>query len=75
MRLTEENIKEYEKLKNQKQKQLDRQNAYNKDNYDRIGIVIKKGEKERIKAYYIENGFSSFNEYITSLIYKDMGES
>lgn len=72
MRLTEENIKEYEKLKNQKQKQLDRQNAYNKTNYDRIGIVIKKGEKERIKAHYVELGFASFNEYITSLIYKDM---
>lgn len=74
MNITDIDIKEYEKLKQQKQKQLDRQNNYNKANYDRAGVVLKKGEKERIKAHYTKLGFTSFNEYVLSLIYNDMGE-
>ena len=73
-KLSDDDIKEYEKLKSQKQKQLDRQNNYNKNNYDRVGVVLRKGEKDRIKAHYIEKGFASFNEYIVKLIYDDMGE-
>lgn len=74
MNITDIDIKEYEKLKQQKQKQLDRQNNYNKANYDRAGVVLKKGEKDRIKAHYIQRGFTSFNEYVLALIYDDMGE-
>lgn len=74
MELSDVEIKEYEKLKNQKQKQLDRQNNYNKVNYDRAGVVLRKGEKDRIKAHYTARGFSSFNEYVLKLIYDDMGE-
>ena len=72
--LNDEELAEFEKLKSQKQKQLDRQNKYNKDNYDRAGVVLKKGEKDRIKAHYTACGFSSFNEYVLNLIYNDMGE-
>ena len=72
--LSEADLLEYEKLKSQKQKQLDRQNNYNKNNYDRCGVVLKKGEKEKIKAHYTARGFSSFNEYILYLIYNDIGE-
>ena len=72
--LTAADIAEFEKLKSQKEKQLARQNSYNKNNYDRLGVVVKKGEKERITDHYKRKGFSSFNEYVCSLIYSDMGE-
>ena len=73
--LSDADLKEFEKLKSQKQKQLDRQNNYNKNNYDRVGVVLKKGEKDRIKEHYLKSGFSSFNEYIVKLIYDDMQET
>lgn len=46
-------------------------NKYNKNNYERIEIVVKKGEKAKIKDY-AENKGKSTNAYITGLIYKDM---
>lgn len=73
--LTDADMAEFEKLKSQKEKQLARQNSYNKNNYDRLGVVVKKGDKERITDHYKRNGFSSFNEYVCSLIYSDMGET
>lgn len=73
--LSDADMAEYEKLKSQKEKQLARQNSYNKNNYDRLGVVVKKGEKDRIAAHYKSKGFSSFNEYICNLIYSDMGEN
>ena len=47
-------------------------NKYNKNNYERIEIVVKKGEKAKIKTYAESKGQST-NAYITGLIYKDMG--
>ena len=47
-------------------------NKYNKSNYERIEIVVKKGEKAKIKTYAESKGQST-NAYITGLIYKDMG--
>ena len=44
---------------------------YNKKNYDRIEIKVKKGEKEKIKQY-TENKGKSLNMYIIELIEKDM---
>ena len=73
--LSFKDLAEFDKLKNQKEKQLARQNAYNKNNYDRAGVVFKKGEKQRIEDHYKTLGFSSFNSYILHLIYTDMGES
>ena len=73
--LTDDQMKEFEKLKSQKEKQLARQNNYNKSNYDRLSVIVKKGEKERIAEHFKSKGFSSFNEYACALIYDDMGAS
>lgn len=72
--LTPAQMADYEKLKAQKEKRLARQNDYNKNNYDRLGVVLKKGEREKIETHYKSKGFSSFNAYVTDLIYKDLGE-
>lgn len=46
-------------------------NRYNKENYDRIGIMLPKGRKEEVKkkAKILEK---SVNEYINCLIAKDL---
>ena len=41
---------------------------WNEKAYDRIGIYVKKGDKERIKSQAESKGLS-MNEYITRLIY------
>lgn len=64
--------KEYKKLKEQKEKQLKRQNEFNKNNYDRLGVVVEKGQKEIIINHLKSKGYKSFNAYITDLIYNDM---
>ena len=66
-------LKEYKKLKEQKEKQLRRENEYNKSNYERMGIVVEKGQKDIILKHVKECGYSSFNAYIKDLIKKDMG--
>ena len=46
-------------------------NKYNAKTYERLNILVKKGERERIKAYAEAKGMS-LNAYVTGLIYKDM---
>lgn len=46
-------------------------NRYNAKMYERLNIVIKTGEKEKIKQRAEELG-KSVNAYITDLIYEDM---
>ena len=46
-------------------------NAWNAKAYDRIQVVVKKGDKDRIKEQADRNG-QSVNSYITSLISEDM---
>ena len=46
-------------------------NRYNKKAYDHIGLIVKKGEKDVIKARAAALGVS-VNEYINSLIKADM---
>lgn len=46
-------------------------NRYNAKMYERLNIVIKAGEKEKIKQRAEELG-KSVNAYITDLIYEDM---
>ena len=75
MRMTDENIKEYRKLKEQKKKQLDRQNKYVKANYDRIGFVVPKGEKQKIIEHLEKLGYENITSYIVDLIKKDMEKS
>ena len=45
---------------------------WNQKTYDKLNINVKKGERERIKAYAESKGLS-LNAYVTGLIYKDMG--
>lgn len=51
-------------------------NNYNKNNYDRINLVLPKGEKAKLKEE-CENMDMSINEYIKLLIQEDLktGES
>lgn len=58
-----ENTKEFNQIKYQ--------NKYIKEKYDRVGLTMPKGKKEVIKARALEEGMS-INEYINSLIDKDM---
>lgn len=46
-----------------------------KDNYDRIPLNVKKGDKEKIAEHAKKKGFNSITDYIKSLIYKDMNET
>ena len=61
-----------EKLEKQKRKQLDRQNKYINANYDRIGIVVPKGQKAIIENRSKEKGFKTINEYLKALIDSDL---
>lgn len=49
-------------------KQYQRQNEWNKENRDRIGVLLPKGTKERIKAI---TGMS-ISSYIVELVLKDL---
>ena len=50
-----------------------RQNEYISKAYDRINLLVPKGDKERIKARAAEQG-ESLNGYINRLIKQDMGK-
>ena len=50
-------------------KQYDNQNKYNKENYDRIALIVPKGMKDKIKT---AAGSSSVNAWITSLIVAEL---
>ena len=47
-------------------------NQYIKENYDRISVIVPKGQKELIKNKAKKKGFASINEYIKYLINKDV---
>ena len=46
-------------------------NNYIAKAYDRISIVVRKGEKEKIKAFAESQG-ESVNSFVTKAIYKYM---
>lgn len=52
-------------------KQYNRQNAYNSAKYDKIGLMLPKGSKEKIKAAATEKGVS-VNAWITELIRREL---
>ena len=54
-----------------KQKRTDAANAYNRENYDRITITTKKGDRGKIKAAAKAAGEST-NEYIKRAIAERM---
>ncbi|MCL2054089.1 MAG: antitoxin [Oscillospiraceae bacterium] len=49
-------------------------NEWLKEHCERIMVVVKKGEKEKIKSHAEKMG-KSLNAYINGLIKEDMGES
>lgn len=50
-------------------------NEFLKENYDRITLVVPKGQRSVIDSYRTAKGYSSLNAYINDLIRKDMSES
>lgn len=46
--------------------------TFAKDNYDRIALNVKKGDKAIIAEYARKNGYNSITDYIKNLIYQDM---
>lgn len=46
-------------------------NEYNRDNYDRISLMVERGKKERIKAAASING-ESVNSFINRLIQTEL---
>lgn len=48
---------------------------FTKENYDRIPLNVKKGEKAKIAEYAKEKGYNSITEYIKELIRRDMNEN
>ena len=54
--------------------QIKYQNAYNKDNYERITLNFKIGEKEIFKEQAKRRGYKDkeFSKYVRDLIYQDM---
>ncbi len=48
-------------------------NRYNQQKYDRLFILCKKGQKEKIAAF-AQNKNMSLNAYVLSLVEKDMGD-
>lgn len=53
--------------------QIAYQNEYNRSNYDRIGIMVKKGQKEEIKKAAAKEGIS-LNELINRAIVDYIGK-
>ena len=47
-------------------------NQYAKEKYDRIPVIVPKGDKEKIKTAAEERGYKSTNEFIKALIYKEI---
>ena len=47
--------------------QIEYQNKYNKEKYDRITIMVPKGDKERLQAYAKKLNLS-LNAYINKII-------
>lgn len=43
-------------------------NKYNNNSYDRINLVVPKGQKDEIKAFVEECGYSSVNSFIVDAI-------
>lgn len=49
-------------------------NKYNDKAYDRLNIQVKKGEREKIKAFAEKNG-ESLNGFINRLVYEAMEQN
>lgn len=48
---------------------------FTRDNYDRIPLNVKKGDKAKILDHAKKKGYNSITEYIKELIRRDMNEN
>ena len=60
-------------MREAEKKQYDRQNAYNLEHYDRVGTVLPKGSRERLRQKAGELGLS-VNAYIKKIILEALDE-
>lgn len=58
-------------MREAEEKQYKRQNAYNAAKYDKIGLMLPKGSREKIKAEACKKNMS-VNAWITELIKKEI---
>ena len=58
-------------MREAEKKQYNRQNAYNSIKYDKIGLMLPKGSKEKIKQAAEEKGVS-VNAWITEIIKREI---
>lgn len=58
-------------MREAEEKQYKRQNEYNAVKYDKIGLMLPKGSKDKIKQAAEEKGVS-VNAWITELIRKEL---
>lgn len=47
--------------------QIAYQNAFNKEKYDRVGLMLPKGEKDKLRSHASKNG-ESLNAFIIRAI-------
>ena len=70
--MEEKELEKLQKLAEQKRKQLDRQNKYMKDKYDRIALMMPKGMREVINNRAKEKGYKTITDYLKALVEKDI---
>ena len=58
-------------MRESEKKQYNRQNAYNSAKYDRIGLMLPKGSKEKIKRA-AEEKHLSVNALLTEMIRREL---
>lgn len=58
-------------MREAEKKQYSRQNAYNSAKYDKIGLMLPKGSKEKLKEAAAGKNMS-VNAWITELIRKEL---
>lgn len=55
--------------------QIKYQNDYNRENYARLSVLVKKNDKPNIEQHWKNKGYKSFNAYVNELIRKDMNDN
>lgn len=56
------------------EKKMDYRNRWQKENQERLIVMVGKGQKDKIKNRARETGAGSLNSYILGLIEADMGK-
>lgn len=67
--ISKDEFERMKKLADARKRQLDRQNQFQKDNYKRISVLIRKDVFEELKKVYPN---VSMNGYINELINNDL---